>query len=630
MKKITIQDMYRLAQERGGKCHADEYINSATKLLWECSLGHRWTATPSKISMGRWCPVCGGSQVLTIKEMRDIAESRGGKCLSVEYVNIKTHLLWECSKKHRWKAVPFSIKRGSWCPECAGTQKHNIEMMKALAKSRGGECLSDSYVNNSTALEWKCSEGHHWESAPNKIRSGRWCPECSSSLGERLCKVFFEDVFDAKFPRSYPEWLVNDSGNRMELDGYCDDLRVAFEHHGEQHYSLTTHFIKTKEKLIVRQDLDEQKRKLCEENGVVLIEVPEIKMPFKADILRKALIEIIKSSGIKIPIGLEGKDIDWDRAYVSGELKELVTIAAERGGECLAKKYKGSLTPIEWKCSEGHIWKATPSSIRSGSWCFKCSYVIRADNLRKDFSEILQYALNKGGKCLSPDYQNTSQKLLWECEYGHQWDAAFSNIRAGKWCPICAGTLPLTISEMKEMAQSRGGKCLSGVYVNARTKLEWECEEGHKWFAVPMSVKKGHWCPVCSGVVTLDISVMQTFAKSKMGRLISEKYFNSSENLVWECNNGHTWKATWDNVKRGTWCPTCSKVEAGKKRRLTIEEMQNIAKSRGGKCLSKEYVNISHKLTWECANGHVWDARPSNVKNGKWCPTCARLSRRVK
>ena len=61
--------------------------------------------------------------------------------------------------------------------------------------------------------------------------------------------------------------------------------------------------------------------------------------------------------------------------------------------------------------------------------------------------------------------------------------------------------------------------------------------------------------------------------------------------------------------------------------KLTIEEMRELAESRGGKCLSEKYVNACTKLHWQCAKGHEWEATPGNVKNAHtWCPVCARAS----
>jgi hypothetical protein len=33
--------------------------------------------------------------------------------------------------------------------------------------------------------------------------------------------------------------------------------------------------------------------------------------------------------------------------------------------------------------------------------------------------------------------------------------------------------------------------------------------------------------------------------------------FNNNTNMKWECSQGHEWKATQNNVQRGTWCPCC-------------------------------------------------------------------------
>jgi hypothetical protein len=59
-----------------------------------------------------------------------------------------------------------------------------------------------------------------------------------------------------------------------------------------------------------------------------------------------------------------------------------------------------------------------------------------------------------------------------------------------------------------------------------------------------------------------------------------------------------------------------------KMRRLTLQEMQNIAKERNGKYLSKIYINADTKYKWKCGKGHIWFARFSDIKSGSWCPKC--------
>ncbi|MFP3441048.1 hypothetical protein R0K18_25265, partial [Pantoea sp. SIMBA_133] len=55
-KKYTILDMKRLAEERGGKCLSDTYVNNYTKLKWECTNGHQFEKDPRHItSENQWC-----------------------------------------------------------------------------------------------------------------------------------------------------------------------------------------------------------------------------------------------------------------------------------------------------------------------------------------------------------------------------------------------------------------------------------------------------------------------------------------------------------------------------------------------------------------------------------------------
>ena len=65
-----------------------------------------------------------------------------------------------------------------------------------------------------------------------------------------------------------PDWL-----GRQSLDLYVPSLRTAIEYQGVQHY-IPVEFFGGKEALAQRQELDQTKRQLCEENRVRLIEWP--------------------------------------------------------------------------------------------------------------------------------------------------------------------------------------------------------------------------------------------------------------------------------------------------------------------------------------------------------------------
>jgi hypothetical protein len=75
MKRLALKDMQRAARSRGGRCLSSVYVNSYTPLQWQCARGHRWRNSQTKVG-------------------------------------------WECGSGHRWFAIPNSVKRGSWCPEC--------------------------------------------------------------------------------------------------------------------------------------------------------------------------------------------------------------------------------------------------------------------------------------------------------------------------------------------------------------------------------------------------------------------------------------------------------------------------------------------------------------------------------
>ena len=63
------------------------------------------------------------------------------------------------------------------------------------------------------------------------------------------------------------------------------------------------------------------------------------------------------------------------------------------------------------------------------------------------------------------------------------------------------------------------------------------------------------------------------------------------------------------------------KVVHGK--RTPISAVRWYAKQKGGKLLSQIYINMLHKLSWQCKKGHKFETTFNHVKNrGQWCPIC--------
>lgn len=98
----------------------------------------------------------------------------------------------------------------------------------------------------------------------------------SESKGEIQCKIAAEKIFNKPFKKIRPDFLKSElTGKNLELDVYNDDLKLAVEYDGIQHYKYTPHFHRNGEldfqKQLQRDKFKEQK---CKENGITLIRVP--------------------------------------------------------------------------------------------------------------------------------------------------------------------------------------------------------------------------------------------------------------------------------------------------------------------------------------------------------------------
>lgn len=122
------------------------------------------------------------SKRLTLDFCQELARKHGGKCLSTTYYNNSTKLEWECSRGHRWCAIVASINNtGTWCPFCSGRPPRDLQYCKDMAKKRGWICLSSEYKNARTKMPWRCGYGHIFDnSLDNLDNKKQGCPYCSN------------------------------------------------------------------------------------------------------------------------------------------------------------------------------------------------------------------------------------------------------------------------------------------------------------------------------------------------------------------------------------------------------------------------------------------------------------------
>lgn len=289
--------------------------------------------------------------------------------------------------------------------------------------------------------------------------------------------------------------------------------------------------------------------------------------------------------------------------------------ASKYGGVCLSSEYTNIQGVYEWQCSKGHTWKTTFATIRQGSWCPTCS------KNKKSINDCIDLAASFGGHCLSTEYKTAKSKYTWQCSEGHIWEATYDCVFSKKtWCPYCSNRKRKTVKDCQQLANKRGGVFLSNVYLNAHTKYEWQCAEGHEWKASYNQVEQGRWCPKCYGKISIEDCCK--IASLKEGKCLSKKYVNNRTKMLWQCKHGHEWGASLASVKyKNLWCPICQGFNS-KRHPPNAKDCHELANANNGKFLSDKYVKSNSKYLWECEKGHQWMATYNAVQQGYWCSKC--------
>lgn len=459
------------------------------------------------------------------------------------------------------------VHSNSWCPECYGNKPLTIEDMRELAASRGGECLSEKYEGNKVNLTWKCADGHEWGAVPGNVKNhGSWCPHCRMNIGEELVRATLEEAFPGhEFDRTRQEpWM-----DGLELDGYNEELCLAFEYQGKQHYERVEIFQPEEGDFEAQLERDRLTAEKCHEESVTLLVVPfTIKFPN----LRPYVRDLLEEIGYEVApaTGTPGEFYNRVRARKTADnakqLKKAARIAIEKGGLCLSEQYVGYRVPLSFRCKEGHEFMASLEAINQPA------------------------------------------------------------SRGPRFCTECGGTRRKTDEELKEIVGACGYTFLEVESREEENKtrryIKVRCPKKHEYFVLwdnfsPTANKPRRGCGECR----LDGKrwAMNKWCK-KHGIFHGKDYEKTTKECTWACTKGHEFTASYQALaKKGKPCTPC--------------ELEEIAKAHGLKLLTpwtKQHKSNT-RLTWECLVCRAkfqWSLkflRTGEATKGP-CPNCPRLA----
>ena len=449
------------------------------------------------------------------KILSEIAQLRLGKIKDGEiYVNNSTKLAFIDKLGNEFEMSPNKIKIGQWSPYESGKvrdSEYHTKQLEEIALLKGGKIKEgEVYVNNATKMNFIDKLGNEFKIKPSAVKNGRWSPY-EQNCSEHICRQIIEQLYNKQFPSSW-DIIKREGKKNLQLDGYCQELKIAFEYQGVQHTTGWNGKDKKfqQQSLIEIQKRDKEKKQLCIEKDILLLEINYYKNVKNSQDIINQTIEDVKKSYIKnnilIPDFITNCDIEKikiDLTKISNLVimqEELEEIVFEKGGKIKeGEVYIGSTTKMTYIDKLGNEFKMSPSAVKTGNWS-----PYEAGNIRDSEYHMIQLqeiVKSKGGKIKEGEiYVNSKTKMTFIDKDGYEFEMSPDHIKRGQWSPYESGKVfnnpEYHMKQLEEIALLKGGKIKEGQeYLGALTKMTYIDKLGNEFKMTPNAVKNGGWSP---------------------------------------------------------------------------------------------------------------------------------------
>lgn len=234
---------------------------------------------------------------------------------------------------------------------------------------------------------------------------------------------------------------------------------------------------------------------------------------------------------------------------------------------------------------------------------------------------------------LSGDFLRADCKCK-KCDY--EWNTSIDKLRRGRGCPKCAGTMRLTLAQVKERVAKKSPniKILSDTYINNKAKLDCKCEAcGREWQITASDLLQGCGCRVCGNKRGADA---KRYKRAQMQSVVEKVNPHievlSEENgdwIAWRCRNcGGISKSRYSNLTSAKTCKQCRGYVTGRFREHN-EAIDIIKYVNSNVKIVGKYKGENARIECECLKcGGKWNPRFSDLHYKKsGCPHCAGTMR---
>ena len=250
--KYKYFNVKQIIKDKGGLLLSkkEEYRNTLSVIKIKClKCNHKWETPFYRVNTNHtWCLKCSGKMKYTIERVRKIIFEKNGTLLSKEYKNSSSKIEIQCNKCKWiwWPKFHSIINSNSWCPNCAGNLKYDINHINNFINKLNGKLLSKKYLNNKSKLSIKCNACETiWKTNWDCLQRGHWCHKCSIGKSQKLLTNIIKDIYkNCIILRNYKgfSWLKNKKKppGVHEIDIFVSNkgihFSLAIEYNGKQHY----------------------------------------------------------------------------------------------------------------------------------------------------------------------------------------------------------------------------------------------------------------------------------------------------------------------------------------------------------------------------------------------------------